>query len=253
MNALTFINRCRSIFSDNAGVRREGAKNSGPFIDEGRLGMLAVSDLRVFAKRVNRTFKDWGIHLLVDCSGSMQNGGRIEPCIDAVWALLDALRKAGVGSVTVSGFNQILHPMDKPTQNSRGALTKVLREACAMSPDSNGHGGNHDGYAVRQAVRAMQKSREAGKVLLVFSDGRPTCDDAVCGHPGCNRSDTWMQEDLQSAVKEARRAGIATLGVGISAEHVKQFYGEPHSTSVNNLDELFTKTAALLERHIVRG
>lgn len=253
MNSQTFVSRCRSIFSDNAGVRREGAKNSGPFIDEGRLGMLAVGDLRVFAKRVNRTFKDWGIHLLVDCSGSMINGYRIEPCINAVLTLLESLRAAGVGSVTVSGFNQKQHIFDARTQNDKSLLANHLRRAASIEDQGNGHAGNHDGYAVRQAVRNMQKSREAGKVLLVFSDGKPACDTAICGHPGCSKSREWLANDLQAAVKEARRAGIAALGVGISAEHVKKFYGDAHSTSVNDLSEIFTKTAALLERHIVRG
>lgn len=253
MNAGTFIAKCQSIFTDNAGVRRVGGKYSGPFIDEGRLASASVGDLRVFAKRSYRTFKDWGIHILVDCSGSMEGGRRVQPACDAVNKLYAALNKAGVGSVEVSGFNQFLHPYNQAVLQDPRELTRKITWATRRDIpwQMNGHAGNHDGHAVRETYRKLNKSGSAGKLIIVFSDGRPKCDATrVCTHPGCGYS---IGEDLRDAVIQARRSGVMCLGVGISVSHVKEYYGDAHSTSVYNLDELFTKTSALLQRHIIRG
>lgn len=262
MNAQTFITRCRSIFSDNAGVRREGAKNSGPFIDEGRLSMLAVGDMRVFAKRVHRQFKDWAVHIMVDCSGSIGRDDKEYALAEAVLSISNALRDAQVGSVTVSGFNQMEQDLERfvKANDSRAFGQHLGGFYRAYHANPGGHG-NHDGFFVRKAARKLAARHEAGKLLLVFSDGQPACDHAGrCAHQGCcaanegaSRGQKALGADLTAALREVKRLGVTALGVGVQSPEVVRFYGDTACAVVTDLRELFSKTAALIERHIIRG
>lgn len=258
MNAQTFITKTQSIFSDNAGVRRVGAKSSGPMVDEGRLAMLGAGDLRVFARKAARQFKSWRVQMLVDCSGSIVRDGKQGELSETVRGLCKALRAAQVGSVDVLGFHVKPLEISEPMLSEPGKLEEMIKREYT----SHRSYGNHDGYFVREVGRKLLRAPEPGKILLVFSDGCPSCDHADrgpdgCGDPGCgtrgyNGRDS-LGEDLRIALGEMRRAGLISLGVGIQAEHVREFYGETHSTSVNQLEELFTKTARLIERHVIRG
>lgn len=254
MNAQTFIAKTQSIFSDNAAGRFIGGQSSGPKMDQGRLGLLSTGNMRVFRRKGERTFKHWRVELLVDVSGSIYKYGRSARLIDAFTAILKALRAAGIGAVTVSGFNAEAVELES-ILNDRPALDELFMNAYQGS--GSGGYGNHDGHFVRERVKALHAAKEPGRMLVVFSDGNPSCDHAPCGKPGCSSVGYYGREglkaDLIKALDEARRKGVLALAVGVQADHVKEFYGAKHSTSINDLSELFTKTAALIERHIIRG
>ena len=65
-------------------------------------------------------------------------------------------------------------------------------------------GGNKDGYSIRVATRQLMARPEKDKILIVASDGLPTCYENG-NSEGC--------ADVKEAVAEARKAGIRTIGM----------------------------------------
>jgi cobalamin biosynthesis protein CobT len=68
--------------------------------------------------------------------------------------------------------------------------------------------------------------REAGKIMLVLSDGYP----AAAG----NSAD--LRRHLKDKVKDIANSGVKIIGIGIQSEAVREFY--PKSLVLNNVEQL---------------
>ena len=258
MNQHTFISRVRSILSDNNAPRMSYAERSGSGIDEGRIALAPTGFNRVFKCKARRKYADYKVTLLVDNSGSM-NGEKMDYAAKVVHALWYALKTAGV-TPAVYGFNILFYKIATEYLESISRLYSFMDGRCDSSQGViNSHpagDGNHDGYAVRLAVDSMlADNHEGGKVLLVFSDGSPACCSSGCGNPGCFPCDDAynLRSDLVKSIAYARRRGVTCLAVGIRTDAPAKFYGASQSVCVDDLSALYTQTAALLERNLVRG
>lgn len=258
MNQHTFISRVASILSDNNAPRMAYAERSGSGIDEGRIALAPTGFNRVFKRKARRKYADYKVTLLVDNSGSM-HGEKMDYAAKVVHALWYALKTAGV-TPAVYGFNILFYKIATEYLESISRLYSFMSSRCDSSKGVlNSHPageGNHDGHAVRLATDALlADNHEGGKVLLVFSDGSPSCVGYGCGNPGCFRHDDAynLRSDLVKAIKDARKRGVTCLSVGMCTDAPTQYYGASQSVCVDDLGALYTQTAALLERNLVRG
>ena len=243
-----FIQKARTILSDNAGIRRLPHCRNGPYLDEPRLGLVPAGESRIFARPLRRQYHSYHVGLLVDCSGSM-SGKKIETAATAIHALAWALQQAGA-AVTVWGFNCVLREWkEKEIEN-----LKEFSKACDQFMEETGYG-NHDSYHLRTVGQLLAARSEPGQLLIVLSDGHPTCDKGTdCAYPG----NKWKSRSpeakkaLSTAVRQLSRR-LTLLAVGIRTEAPREFYGEHRTIVLQDLAGLYGLLMAWLERHFIRG
>lgn len=267
MNAATFTAKMRSILSDNAGQRFIGGQTSGKRLDYGRLAKLGYGSNRVFKKPMFYKFRKYAVALLGDASGSMgwgHDSDKYKYAAASMTALAQGLKQAGA-HVETSLFNRQLWDADVNAAN----FEEVFYERTGGGDEKSKSfcGGNHDAFALDQAALKLSGvAAYSGKILLVLSDGRPACDYCAgvvsgqrCTLPGQQHtgkrdsSDRKHREALIASIKKARAAGIVVLAVGIRTDAPVSLYGEDCTIVVQELNELYSKTAAMLEGHVVRG
>jgi len=245
MGQRTFITRTRALLADNAGVRKRAHCLTGKYLDEPRLGLVPAGERRVFARPERRQYHDYHIALLMDVSGSM-SGSKLRHAASAIHALWYALRVAGA-AVSVFGFTCVTEQWNERIVSDPTVLHNAAQRLM------NRYSGNHDGEAIRHVARhLMENTRAPGKILLVLSDGQPSCGECKLVVPGVTD-----EQDLRNAVREIRRAGQVTLlGVGILTSAPHMYYGKRHTALIlrsEDMPTLYHQTAALLHQHIQRG
>lgn len=233
--------------------RRTGRLHSG------NLMRLAVGDDRVFRKKHESTSKDVAVSLVIDCSGSM-SGSKIHLATQAAYALSSVLERLRI-SHEVIGFT---------TGSSAGDLAEARKEADKIGrsftrdeslymPVVKGYGerlssettkrfgwlpnsrilrNNIDGECVEIAARRLMGRKEAGKVMIVLSDGYP----AGSGDSG------KLNTHLKEVVKTTMKKGVDVIGIGIQSDSVRKFY--PKAVVINEVDELPTTVIKEL-RHLL--
>lgn len=248
MNGKVFSKKIASLLNDNAGVRVVPRRSSGK-LDGARIAKVPAGDLRVFGKKTRRKFYDYTVGLLIDVSGSME-GDKLEMAAISAHVIAKALFAAGV-SVKAWMFNRLVIPAPKKILLDPLLLFPAMQNACRKW----GHG-NHDGYAVSYVAAKVLKDSAPGKIMFVFSDGSPVCDSSgSCGaENGCfGNSDQKMGRDLSRSIREARAQGITLLSVGLLDGHAEHYYGKKFARTINDLDELYTKSLDLISKNFVRG
>ena len=163
--------------------------------------------------------------LLLDCSGSMDKGGKDRVAGAMVVALAMVLERMNV-AVEVRGFTSnhhgkiadlIFKPFDVPVAQSRCGLS-VLMQSSNME--------NHDYVNVRIAANSLLRRNEAKRMLIVLSDGAPIA----------------FETELKDFCRALHARGeLSLLGVGIKSRAVERYY--PNSVVVNRLEELSTVVA----------
>ncbi len=96
-----------------------------------------------------------------------------------------------------------------------------------------------DGECVEIAARRLMGRREAGKVMIVLSDGNPACAGGID-----------LQKHLRNTVKRIERAGVSVVGIGIKSSAVTGFYKK--NIVVNDIDSLPGQVMKEL-RHLLVG
>lgn len=180
---------------------RRGVRSGS--IDGTRLYKLISSETTIFKKRGEKTKPDVCGYLLMDNSGSMGNGPR-----STRHYACNAL------SVIEEGFKEFM-PLKIAAFDSNGSDTcthEIIKDfdenaVCNFSHNFLKQGrsgrGNKDGYSIRVAAEELLKRPEKEKVLIVASDGLPSCY-------GYDESGV---EDVENAVAEARKNGIKVIGM----------------------------------------
>lgn len=195
-------------------------KRSGNRIDGRKLSRLIQGDARVFERRSHMQAPNTAIHLLVDCSGSMNaiystdsNRRLIQLAIESAMALALALEGiSGVNSAVTRfpfGDSDDVVPLLKHGQ-------KVRRNASAFSAVTNGGTPLHS--ALWYAASSVIATREKRKVIMVLTDGQP---DDECA--------------AKAVIKRCESSGIELFGVGICFDTSHLF---DQSICINNVSEL---------------
>lgn len=195
-------------------------KRSGNRIDGRKLSRLIQGDSRVFECRSHKQVPNTAIHLLVDCSGSMNgiystdlNRRLIQLAIESAMAL--ALALEGISGVNPAvtrfpfGDSDDVVPLLKHGQ-------KVRPNASAFSAVTNGSTPLH--AALWYAASSVIATREERKVIMVLTDGQP---DDECA--------------AKAVIKRCESSRIELVGVGICFDTSHLF---DQSICINNVSEL---------------
>ncbi len=208
-------------------------------------GVPAVQS-KAWERRELPTEEDYAITLLVDLSGSMSNGRKIQETFKAVVALAEVLNRLSI-KTEILGFNDRLYPyqsygeeLNTQKQEQMGGMLKEVSD-CS---DTGKAQYNDDGWALRQASERLARQKESEKFLVVLSDGKP---EESPMHP---RGKYELSMEVRSILENTDQY-LVGLGIGLGTGHVSSYY--PHSIADIEAKELSKKLATLLRSVIDQG
>lgn len=224
----------------------ENGRRSGR-LHAANLSRLAVNDARVFRRRHETTSKDVAVELVIDASGSMA-GEKVHLAAQSAYALSAVLERIGIkhevicfttGAIPADkhvietearkigrGFSRVEALYMPIIKGFNERLSTETKERFGWLPNSRILRNNVDGECIEIAARRLMARREAGKVMIVLSDGAPNA-----------AGDSWgLSRHLQQAVKNVMAAGVNTVGIGIMSDSVRRYY--PKNLVINNVNEL---------------
>lgn len=202
---------------------------------------LYRQDKRVFCqKRLPMDIPNMAIGILLDDSGSMSNGNKINVAIESAYITYQFCRRLNI-PVFVYGHN------------TEGNYVRMYCAADELSIDGNdkyrifgltAESTNRDGFALRYCLDKLDKIPAKDKIMFVSSDGLPNH-----GTYGAFEG----KADCQDAVHSAIKKGITTItaGLGADAPCIKRVYQEGRSkndcarfldlTDISKLPKAFIK------------
>lgn len=196
---------------------------------------VSAFDSHAWQKREAPGPKDYAITLLVDLSGSMTGGEKIQETFKAVVALAEALNKLSI-KLEIVGFNRVLHEYQKfnepMSDGIRNKMGQMLREVGSYNAYDN-----DDGWALGQVSKRLAQQDEAIKILITLSDGQPAPSWA---HRG-------QEFDLNKVVSDITKntpQKLIGLGIGRGTGHVANYY--PNSIANVPVEEMAEKLADLI-------
>ncbi|MFW6855432.1 cobaltochelatase CobT-related protein [Burkholderia gladioli] len=218
-------------------------------MDGAALVRLNFGDDRIFARKQETRTKEWAVELLVDMSGSM-GGTKIRTACDSAYALASVLERMGI-KVEVLSFStrdvgEVFSSKDFErctgggtagssesmfTKGARGysrieplniAILKSFtervvqtRERFAALPDARAMLKNNvDGECVEIAAKRLLARPEAGKLLIVLSDGQPNAHGNI----------PELKSHLKRTVRAVEKSGVKVFGIGIEDNAVSSYY-----------------------------
>lgn len=190
-------------------------------IDENSLFKIRMNDDRVMMKTDVVSTKKIAICVLVDESGSMGCGRRVEDARNVAIILAESLR--GMDGIEVSIYG---HSAEESHKHQNVTLREYYSPrqkniACCMEISARSQ--NHDGYAILHAANIFKRDYQDydRKIMFVVSDGEP----AGGGYGGTPAMDHMLRVS-QSCDKQ----GIEVYGVGVDSAYSetngKRMYGE---------------------------
>lgn len=173
-------------------------------LDTRRIANLAMGDIDVFKKKGEPVKSDVAGFLLMDNSGSMGDGpgSTRYACCNAFAVLEEGFKEhmpLKIAAFDAAGTDKVMHEVIKEFDEVAPAnLSFNFRDL------GRSGWGNKDGYSIRVAAKQLSMRPEKDKILIIASDGFPTeyrggFDEGIA--------------DVKSAVEEARKAGIRTIGM----------------------------------------
>lgn len=224
------LNTAGSTINIPALYRYESTKEANP----------TGADMRIFERRSTPETKDYALTLLIDLSGSMQNGGKINEAFKATVMLAETLNRIGIKHEII-GFQDELIIFKNADETLNDEIRDRISGAELEVRGSNKGGHNRpdyndDGPCLQAASDRLEKLPQREKFLVVISDGRP--------------EGRWSTEaDLVQAVaqiKNQTQQHLVALGLGSGTEHVQTYYPEaianiPASELADELSKLIIK------------
>lgn len=219
------------------------------------LARLAVGDDRVFRRKHVNDSKDVAVELLVDCSGSMQ-GKKIEIAAYTAYGLAMVLDRMGIPNEVLGFTTSEYMPAEMKKEASElgvryardmnlyipilkgfnERLTSENKKRFAALPHVSWLSENVDGESVQIAAQRLSQRREKRKILMVLSDGQPSC-------PGDYSA---LKRHLKKSVQDVVRRGIDVIGIGILSEAPREYY--PKYVFLNNVADLPTTVIGEIKR-----
>ena len=167
-------------------------------LDEGAMHRLAAwADPEVFEVREDEGRGRVAVHLLVDCSGSMASGGRIDDARAVAYSLAVAFSQHPRYTLRITGHDVGYGP-------TRLRLWEC-KTAEAIS-GLEGRGDNADGYAIHAAMRDIEAVPADRRVVMLIADGQPNAR----GY-GSSRA----ERHIRAVVEAGARRGTQFLALGI--------------------------------------
>ena len=236
----------RSIFIERKTTAWKGGHKTGKRIDiksriQEKAKDVPAMESKAWQKRELPKEKDYAISLLVDLSGSMRIGGKIQETFKSVIVLAEVLNKLGI-EVEILGFNDDMYEyqtfgqdMSKPIREHMGGMFKEVDDSCCTSCGKE-HNETDLGWAMEKASERLAKQKQENKFIITISDGVLQESDK---HP---RS----RNDLAVALQKAADNKIGAIGLEVGNEgHIGDFY--PNSITGISAQDLPPKLAELLK------
>ncbi len=288
MNDVAFQARLQSVLKDNKYDRFVTNKRSGK-LDTKRVFKIAHSE-KIFKKREERKGKHYSVLLLVDCSGSMSDGGKVRAASNAAIALQKHLIRAGVPIkiATFNAFYDVIKDWDDDAVDDK-VITQEFYNKVGGSDNnkyqyveevngkneyvrgkdnperydeilrargwSRGHhegSRNCDGAYLRRAVNEIKK-RKGGRILVVLSDGEPADLSSNYQVYGEEEKITYGEIKLKKEAVKAVREGIVFVSIGIKDSNVTNYYPPANTAVIRTDEELYPTVVNRLSRLIKRG
>jgi len=236
----------RAVAAKSLATRSHGHRSGR--LHAANLSRLAFNDDRVFSRKHESTSKDVAVELVVDASGSM-SGSKIHTASQAAYALASVLDRLNIKNEVICFTTKDIPPNavnDLRDQSAKHGvrfsrveglympilkgyeekITANVRERFAWLPNTRILRSNVDGECVEIAARRLLAQKQAGKIMIVLSDGYP----AAAG----SRGD--LEQHLIRVVKDVSAAGIKVVGIGIESNAVERFY--PKNMVLNSVEQL---------------
>lgn len=190
-------------------------------IDDNSLFKIKMNDDRVMTKTDMISSKKIAICLLVDESGSMGCGTRVQDARNVAIVMAEGLRGMDGMSVSIYGHsaeesskhpNLTLREYYSPRQNNL---------ACCMEISARSQ--NHDSYAILHTANIFNRDyfEYDRKILFVISDGEPA---------GSSYGGSPARKHMLSVSEACRKKGVEVYGIGVdnafSEAMGKSMYGE---------------------------
>lgn len=202
-----------------------------------------TSDQR-FYQETRKHHRDMACLLLVDTSLSsdswVQNKRVLDVCLEALMIFGEATATLG-DKVMVAGFHSNTRHDCKflEWKSFEEPWSKFMNQVDGISPA----GYTRIGPALRHATHLLAERKERHKLLLLFTDGRPTDFDKYEGQYGLG--------DVRQAVREADRQGIVTFALTVdpAAKHfLPKLFGLGNFQILQNVQTLPDSLAKLYLR-----
>jgi len=195
-----------------------------------RLHALAVNNPRVFLKQGETTLTSTAVHLLLDCSGSMQ-GSRLELASLACYAVAKALEGCKGVNVGVTLF-----PANDSHPDAQSVTTaplvrhgeRVHSKFCMYAS-----GDTPLAESLWWVMQQMYPLREERKIILVLSDGVP--DSLPAAH---------------HAFKQGEALGFEMMGLGIQDNHMAKLLPKT-SRTIDDLQSLAPAMFDMLQKALL--
>ena len=170
----------------------------GRRVDGRRLSRLASGDARVFIQRDETSRPETSVHVLLDCSGSMQHQQEIANQATVSLALaISTIPKCDIAVSMFPGNGGSVSPMIRRGQPVRPNLGRFCVDSGGGTPLAE---------AMLYAARELTASHKARQVMIVITDGDPNNPQAV--------------NYLNGLIK----GHIDTYAIGIGSPAVKRFF-----------------------------
>jgi hypothetical protein len=205
-------------------------------LDKRSLHRIKQGDVDVFTQKESQvSLKNIDIHILTDCSGSM-DGDRLETASAAAALLNDVITPLKI-PLKITGFTDT-------TKGSKHFIIKEYTEKTSsgtimdrFAQSSRHTARNSDGESIMWAYRDMMKRPAERKILLVLSDGMP------------NSSRTGDAATYLKSVVDTVGRDIEIYGIGILEDSVKNFYKE--FTVLEDITQLETCLIEVIKQKIL--
>lgn len=212
----------RAIAADSIAIWTSGHRKGKLY--NPALARLLMGDDRVFRKKQVGRSKDVAVSLVVDCSGSMYWDSKIRNAVIAAYAFCSVLTNMGI-ACEVIGFTTL--NVERDYAYSRiGAIYMPIFKSFTDQWDMSAKRrtiypcenkqmlkNNVDGECVQIAANRLLARPEAGKIMIVLSDGQPAADGV----------DLDLESHLQSTLEDLEKR-IKIIGIGIQSNSVADYY-----------------------------
>ena len=198
--------------------RQKGSKKNalyvGKYLDSGH---AYRKDKKIFSNKIlPEDVPDMEVCVLVDCSGSMRDGIRMEQarkCAYVTWKFCQLMEIPCSVYGHTCEYPKEDHVLINCVAHSRNADDNDGKRIFMLRPEAN----NRDGWALNFCCEALMRSGAASKLLLVISDGIP----AARGY-GMELG----KKDCQEVVARYKKKGISVITAGIDscAADIKRVY-----------------------------
>jgi cobalamin biosynthesis protein CobT len=194
-------------------------------IDGPRLHRLAVRNPRVFQRLAEKKSIDTAVHILMDCSSSME--GCMSLANAACFSVASALRRIRGVNVGVTAFPGFWDHEEPCT------VAPILKHGQRMHSRfaARAFGSTPMGEALWWTCQEMMTLKEERKIILLLSDGYP---DSV--------------PNTEAALEAARSMGMEIIGIGIGEFGYYILDLVENSRVINEIEELAPAMFGVLQQ-----